>query len=404
MIDYSYFFENLDLTNLFVSAFDDAFVYRYNANDRSVKERIDVRYIHGPKHRVLHDLNDRAKTLTLPVVTFEQVSLARDTSRILNKGEHFYRSGGDDNKIAKIPIPIPVNMEFNVSIMTYFKEDLDQIIQNFIVNCDPYIIVSWKTPEAFGMPFLDEIRSEIQWSGNISYTNPKDLSPDTKWRIGADTSFTVKGWMFKSLDQRQAPIYTVRTDFKSTSLSGYYSYDDISSLSANSIDTDVIMVSAYPEFTNLFYSYGGIKLPIYDNLVINGNFENNFLLYGKRFSYSNSWYLSSGEPNFSTNFELISTARYPLISAYNIKDWVTVESDNVARITIPSEALSAFGEFKIITANEAGWASYPPTSLFNWTSGAYYAYSSLSGYYVQPDGESLYIHPLMISDLYDILD
>jgi hypothetical protein len=369
MIDYSYFFENLDLTNLFVSAFDDAFVYRYNAIDRSVKERIDVRYINGPKHRVLHDLNDRAKTLTLPVVTFEQVSLARDTSRILNKGEHFYRSGGDDNKIAKIPIPIPVNLEFNVSIMTYFKEDLDQIIQNFIVNCDPYIIVSWKTPEAFGMPFLDEIRSEIQWSGNISYTNPKDLSPDTKWRIGADTSFTVKGWMFKSLDQRQAPIYTVRTDFKSTNLSGYYSYDNIPSLSANSIDTDVVLVSAYPEFTNLFYSYGGIKLPIYEDLAINSNFENSFLLYGKRFSYTNSWYLSSGEPNFYTNFELVSTARYPLISAYDVTDWVTVESDNVARITIPSNTLSASGNFKIITANEAGWISYPTTTLSNSTSG-----------------------------------
>jgi len=75
----------------------------------------------------------------------------------------------------------------------------------------------------------------------------------------------------------------------------------------------------------------------------------------------------------------------------------------VARITIPMGSLSSFGEFKIITANEAGWASYPPTSLFNWTSGAYYAYAGLSGYYVQPDGESLYIHPVTISELYELL-
>ena len=363
MQDYSYFFENLDLTNLFISAFDDAFVYRYDANTRKAKERIDVRYIHGPKHRVLHDLNDRAKTLTLPVVTFEQVSLSRDTSRILSKGEHFFRSGGNDNKIAKIPVPIPVNLEFNVSIISYFKEDLEQIIQNFVVNCDPYIIVSWKTPEDFGMPFLDEIRSEIQWSGSVSYNNPKDLSPDTKWRISADTAFTLKGWLFKSLDNRQAPIYTVKTDFKTVSLGGRYDYDNVDSLSANSLLTDTILISAYPEFTNLYYNYGNLKLTVDDNLTIKNDFENSFLVYGKRFSYNNSWYLSSGEPNFYTNFELVSTARYPLISAYNITDFVNVESDNVVRITIPSGTLSANGEFKIITANEAGWASYPESVI-----------------------------------------
>jgi hypothetical protein len=363
MRDYSYFFENLDLTNLFVSAFDDAFVYRYDANTRTVKERIDVRYVHGPKHRVLHDLNDRAKTLTLPVVTMEQVSLTRDTTRILNKGEHFYRTGGSDKKIAKIPIPIPVNLEFDVSIIAYYKEDLEQIIQNFVVNCDPYIIVSWKTPEDFGMPFLDEIRSEIQWSGSVSYENPKDLSPDTKWRISANTSFTLKGWLFKSLDDRQAPIYTVRTDFKTVGMSSRYIYDNYPTLSANSLTTDVILVSAYPEFTNLYYSYGNLKLTIDDELTIDTNYQNSFLIYGKRFSYNNYWYLSSGEPNFYTNFELVSTAKYPLISAYNITEFVNVESDNVARITIPSGVLSAAGEFKIITSNEAGWASHPESVI-----------------------------------------
>jgi hypothetical protein len=375
MRDYSYFFENLDLINLFISAFDDAFVFRYDANSRNVKERIDVRYIHGPKHRVLYDLTDRAKTLTLPVVTIEQSSLTRDMSRISNKGQHFYRPGGEDNKISKIPTPIPVNLELNLSIIAYFKEDVDQIIQNFVVNCNPYIIVSWKIPEEFGMPFLDEIRTEIQWSGNISYNNPKDLSPDTKWRISADTTFTVKGWMFKSLNRPQEPIYTVKTDFRTFSLKDkIYTYDNYSKLSSISLSMDTIMVSAYPQFSNLFYAYQGISLPIKDNFVINGGNDNSFLVYGKRFSYSNSWYLSSGVDDFYTNFELVSTARYPLISAYNITEWVNVESDNVARITIPAEELSVIGEFKLITANEAGWASSPDTILYNWREGGLLSY------------------------------
>jgi hypothetical protein len=155
----------------------------------------------------------------------------------------------------------------------------------------------------------------------------------------------------------------VKTDFKTVSLGGRYDYDNVDSLSANSLLTDTILISAYPEFTNLYYNYGNLKLTVDDNLTIKNDFENSFLVYGKRFSYNNSWYLSSGEPNFYTNFELVSTARYPLISAYNITDFVNVESDNVVRITIPSGTLSANGEFKIITANEAGWASYPESVI-----------------------------------------
>jgi hypothetical protein len=401
---YSYFFEQSSLLNLFVSAFDEAFVYRYDARTREPKEKIEVRYVHGPKHRVLHDLNDRAKTLTLPVVTIEQTSISRDPTRVFNKNKHFYHQGSEQNSLTKIPTPIPVNIELAVSVICYFKEDLDQILQNFITNCNPYIIVSWKTPEDFDLPFLEEIRSEIQWSGDAPITNPKDLSPDVKWRISADTSFTIKGWMFKSIDETVAPIYKIDANFKNVNLSNrVYAWEDFPSLSGNFSESDVVSISAYPSFTNIFYNYQNIKLPIHDNLIIDAGLDNNFLLYGKRFDYNNTWYLSSGEVDFYTNFELVSTARSPLISAYNITDWVTVENDNVARINIPANSLSTFGEFKIITANEASWNSYPDFSIYAWVSGnSYYSYyDGISGYYIQPDGDGLYIHPITITELYD---
>ena len=122
MRDYSYFFENSNLLNMFVAAFDDAFVYRYDAKTRQSKEKIEVRYVNGPKHRVLHDLTDRAKTLTLPVVTIEQTSLARDPSRISNKDQFLYRKQLDStNRLAKIPTPIPVNLTLDVNIICYFN-------------------------------------------------------------------------------------------------------------------------------------------------------------------------------------------------------------------------------------------------------------------------------------------
>lgn len=357
MRDYSYFFENSQLLNLFVSAFDDAFVYRYDAKTRKAKERIDVRYVNGPKHRVLHDLSDRAKTLTLPVVTIEQTSLSRDPSRIQNKDQFLYRKQLDStNRLAKIPQPIPVNLELDVNIICYFKEDLDQIVQNFIVNCNPYIIVSWKFPEKFDLPFIDEIRTEIQWSGDISYENPKDLSPDVKWRISASTSFTVKGWLFKDFNQTQAPIYVVNADFHALPVSNRFcDYNLFDAISADGVQTDSVSISAYPEFTNYFIN--GIHQGEY--LILNRLNNRNYTLYGKRFDYNNTWYLSANTPIPELEFEEINTEKFPVISAYRLpEDVITVVNDNIATISISANYFNNFiGDAVFVTANEAGWAS-----------------------------------------------
>jgi hypothetical protein len=359
MNDYSYFFENSQLLNMFVAAFDDAFVYRYDARTRVAKEKIEVRYVNGPKHRVLHDLSDRAKTLTLPVVTIEQTALARDPSRIHNKDQFIYRKQLDaTNRMAKIPQPIPVNLTLDVNIICYFKEDLDQIIQNFVVNCNPYIMVSWKIPEKFNMPFIDEIRSEIQWSGDISYENPKDLSPDVKWRISASTSFTVKGWLFKDYNQTQAPIYVINADFHALPFSSRFcDYNLFDAISAEGVVTDSVSISAYPEFTNYFIN--GIHQG--DSLVVTELNDRNFQFYGKRFNYNNTWYLSGAYDIPELVYTEIDTAKFPTISAYQLpENVIDVVSDNIVTVSLSSNYFSNLsGNHVFVTANDAGWvASY----------------------------------------------
>lgn len=357
MKQYSYFFENSQLLNLFVSAFDDAFVYRYDALTREAKERIDVRYVHGPKHRVLHDLSDRAKTLTLPVVTIEQTRLTRDLSRIQHKNNFIYRKQLDStNRMSKIPTPVPVNIELDVNIICYFKEDLDQIVQNILVNCNPYIIVSWKIPEKFDLPFIDEIRSEIQCSGDFSYENPKDLSPEVKWRVSANTTFTIKGWLFKDYDQNQAPIYVINTDFHALPVSNRFcDYNLFDAISAEGVQTDSISISAYPEFTNYFIN--GVHQG--DSLVVTELNEKNFQFYGKRFGYNNTWYLSANTNISELEYVEISTAKSPTISAYQLpENVVNVVNDNIATISLSSNYFDNFtGDAIFISANNAAWVS-----------------------------------------------
>ena len=216
MEKYSHHFETEDQLTQFVAAFDDMFLYRYD-KDRVAREKIAVRYVFGPKQRVLYDIVNQAKNLTLPVISIEQTNIRRDSARIQNKDQHMYRPHLNDRNISKIPQPIPVNYDINVSFVANYKSDIDQIVSNFIPWCNPYFIISWKIPEGFQLDFTDELRSEVSWSGDISYEYPIDITAQDKYRIVGNTSFTIKGWMFPALETPVAPIYVVNTNFVAVS-------------------------------------------------------------------------------------------------------------------------------------------------------------------------------------------
>jgi hypothetical protein len=338
----------------FVSAFDDCFVYRYT-KDGVKKEKIGVRYIVGPKQRILHDIVNLNKNITLPAVAIEQTGIRRDPDRIQNKDQHFFRTHLSDDNISKVPQPIPVQMDLDVSIIARYKEDLDQIISNFVPWANPYFIIAWKVPDEFDIDFSDEIRSEVSWSGDVSFENPINISKDDKYRIVGNTSFTIKGWMFPPADPPNvAPIYVVNTEFNAISSGAILNYNSYNSLSSvNYYDTETMTISAYPEFTNSFINGN----PYFSSLSVNSQNDNLFTFYGKRFNFDNDWYLSANQviPDFT--FEEIHTAKGPTISGYKVPDHIlTTVNDNIATINLSSEFLSA-AEFTFVTANSAGWAS-----------------------------------------------
>ena len=336
----------------FVAAFDGCFVYRYT-KDGIPKEKIGVRYIFGPKQRVLYDIVNPAKNISLPAISIEQKNIRRDPTRIQNKDHHMYRPHINTKDVSKIPQPIPVVCDLDISIVCTYKEDLDQIISNIIPYCNPYFIISWKIPEEFGMDFNDEIRSEVSWSGSFDYENPVDIDKLTKYRIVGNTSFTMKGWIFPALERPVAPIYVIRSDFHAAgSGTEIYTYDSYVQLSAvDYTTTDVVLISAYPEITNEFIN----GRPYYNDITVNSINDNTFTFYGKRFDFENNWYLSSNNIIPELAYEEVKTIKFPLISAYKLPlSTIETVNDNIASITLKSHWLSG-NNFTIVTSNSAGW-------------------------------------------------
>ena len=215
MKNYTFNFEVQTLLEQFCSAFNDLIIKRYDNTNTLVAPAsgIGVNFVYSPKQRVYATLSNPAPGgLTVPAVAVSISNIARDNARVFNKLEGFTipnPSVTNGDYLKRILQPVPVNIGVNMTIVTKFQADMDQIITNFAPYCDPYIIISWKLPFANNF----EIRTEVLWNGQINLTYPADLGPNVAFRVSADTSFTIKGWLFKKSGEIIKKVYTIDEKF-----------------------------------------------------------------------------------------------------------------------------------------------------------------------------------------------
>jgi hypothetical protein len=206
-----FFFEIKDVVTQFVTAFNDVTINRYNKS-RESQQKLKVSYVYAPKQRVMYDIINKNQHITLPVIAVNISGIARDETRVFNKILGSYYTTTIDQSTF-LPQPVPINITIDMSIMTKYQTDMDQILSNFIPHTDPYIVISWKTPADL-LPNTDEIRTEVMWSGNMSMKYPTDLQATTPARIVASTSFTLKSWLFKPVPADEpSNIFKVTTNF-----------------------------------------------------------------------------------------------------------------------------------------------------------------------------------------------
>lgn len=215
-----FYFEIKDVMTQFVAAFNNIIINRHDKS-KNVRSRVHVRYVYAPKQRVVHDLSNKARHLTLPVVAVNITGVSRDSSRVFNKLEGSYFSGEERHRSSPksdkskdtyhMLQPVPVNISVSMSIMARYQTDIEQIISNFVPYCDPYIVISWKVPKGFTY-YDQEIRTEIEWDGNLSMDYPDSISGTDPYRLSADTTFTIKAWLFKKHQETIQNIYKITTN------------------------------------------------------------------------------------------------------------------------------------------------------------------------------------------------
>ena len=355
MKNYTYNFEVKDLLTQFVAAFDDTVVKRYDKNSNA-RQEVAVRYVFAPKQRIMYDIVNKAQNIELPVVAIDLASVSYDTDRVFNKLDNFenYRNS---NSSTSIRTPTPVNLTVNMSILCRYMQDMEQIISNFVPYSDPYIILAWKEPVSSDVSNTIEIRSEVLWDQNITLNTPTETTYSDKFRIVADTSFTIKGWLFRSKNEERSPIYfiennfiNVRPDFNLNQGLSSLDYETFfANMSSTVGDVETITLSGIPEITNVYFNTSGSLLPIDNPITIVTNTSaggRSYTLYGNNYDRTEFVMLSSNSA-ITTGFTAVNTTYTGEVSGYILptSQW-NVLNNQILNIMIP--ALTASGRFDVI--------------------------------------------------------
>jgi hypothetical protein len=362
MRKYTYHGEIMTMVESFTAAFNDIIVKGYDKSRIVIPDSDKkVRFVYAPKQRVYESLNTPGPGgISVPVVSISQGSITRDKTRVFNKNQGFqipYHSTGESDEIIKnISQPVPINLTINMSIMTKYQEHMDQIISNFVPYCDPYVIISWKFPVLPDSTIPYEIRSEVLWDGMIKTTYPTELQPNAPFRLTADTSFTIKGWLFKNNEEAYNKIYYINSDFSPVD----------QTFLLEQLQTETTHISAAPHIKSASpyrLSFWTENLP-YSSLNI---FDID--LYGKYFFDIQGLYLSASNNEMLQGMQLHDFfSLRPKLSANNPPFYALelsgfkVESDHYIKFEIPQIPLTS-GTFDIIAVNEAGYGKLTTGSL-----------------------------------------
>ena len=346
MNQYTYDFEVQTMMTMFINAMSDIIIKRFNVH-KNPENQIKVRIVYAPKQRVLNDLLNKDQNLILPVVACYIGGITRDNNRAFNKIVGTYNEQ-PDGRFLNEKQPLPIDLAINVTVMTRYQADMDQILSHLLPYINPYFVVSWRTP---ARPDF-EIRSNVYWNGSANIQYPTELNSTQVARVIADLSFVFKGWIFQALPSDViGSIYTIQSTYAIT--------DEIDYL--ESYEKYKLGALSSPENYDYIFQKGTppqakIIEPAYTSVGKNQQ----FFVFGSGFKELRSVYLSgaplssmstfqnpfSAMPSLSAEHTGFSAVRLPT------SKWST-NYDNFLSFIMPSASIP--GKIDLILENTGGW-------------------------------------------------
>ena len=221
----------------------------------------------GQKSRILKNWqnNEKRATMKLPMIAINRTGYSRNGDRLNNMHNEVKYEITSKNRIYDLLTPIPVDINYDVVIMSKNVSDIEQIASNFMVFFNPDVYVTCEHPKYEGI----RLNNQVIMSDSVSEEHPDEIDSSTNDFITTTFQFTFKTYLFGG-NQKTAktPNYVLSTYLSTVLSSCVYELteDDKKNLSNfvnNSLSTTIqkqveVELSTYVENPNLSdYTYNG---------------------------------------------------------------------------------------------------------------------------------------------------
>ncbi len=325
-----------------IDAFGNIIIKRINEATGIQEDQIHVNLRYSPKSRTIHDIVNKNQHIELPVMALSIGGISYDQTRTFNKIAGFYTDVPEATSFNQHYQPLPITLSLNLSILSRYQNDLDQIITCLYNFFHPYIVISYIHPEV-----EQEVRCVVQWDGNLNFQYPTDIASNVPYRIVCDSSFKVAGWIYRNYRQSIGKVYKIDHTFQSVNV-----FDDYESMKADRTpeNNDFFTISARP-FVQQVDPYIATK-------DLSGQ---EFTIVGDMFHFVSSIYVSGTEGVFPNEYQvdLFSEFRtlsstYPAFTGLSVQNF-QVLGEKVAKFILPVPENTGF--VTVIPVNEAGYGN-----------------------------------------------
>ncbi len=206
MFEYFYH-EILRRTIVSFGSLFNAITIKHKNNSDEVVSVIKVPFAYGPTQKFLARLNqspdlNKSIQMTLPRMSFEFTGLTYDSTRKSTTTQTFTtKSATDGKETKKVYLPVPYNLQFEVSIMSKLNDDALQIIEQILPYFQPAYTMTVELVDE-----INEKRDVPVILENITMQDDYEGDFTTRRVLIYTLRFTVKTYLFGPISSASKDI------------------------------------------------------------------------------------------------------------------------------------------------------------------------------------------------------
>lgn len=165
-------------------------------------KKVDFKCVIGNRSRIFKHLENPEKNsmYKLPLIIIERTGITKNNDRLANVNNEVKYATNSKKLDYNLYTPVPVDISYEVTIVSKYQEHIDRAISNFIPFFNKDLYVRSPHPKFENI----EITNQVVMEDSITEEHPSEIDPTADDVITCTCSFVFKTYLFCGNDKAKA--------------------------------------------------------------------------------------------------------------------------------------------------------------------------------------------------------